>query len=129
MATPTVPTNAGAEPEIFHAATADVIALLSALLEHGGWVTSGQLGLTLHRDTARRMLRELARAGWVEAREGEGETRYRIGPELPRIGLGYLALLQAEQEQLAGRFAAATIPHTWTHGSRGQAWKPSKEPS
>lgn len=123
MATPT--TNPAAEAEAFHTATADVIAILGVLLERGGWTSPGQLGLTVHRDTARRILRELARASWAEMRELEGETRFRIGPELPRIGLAYLSLLQAEQEQIASRYQAATVPHAWTHGAHGLSWKPA----
>src|SRR5690606_1416595 len=102
------------EPE--HAPTADVVTILTALLEHGGWARSSDLARVsgVHRDTARRILRQLASAAWVELREAEGETRYRIGSELPRLGLAFLALLQREQDDALSRFQAATIPHGWT---------------
>lgn len=114
-----------AEPE--HAPTADVVTILTALLEHGGWARSSDLARTsgVHRDTARRILRQLAQVAWVELREAEGETRFRIGSELPRIGLAFLALLQREQAELQARFQAATIPHGWTPGAGGRmAWRP-----
>lgn len=117
-----------ASPEVEHAPTADVVTTMTALLEHGGWARSGDLARVsgVHRDTARRILRQLASAGWVEARELEGETRYRIGPELPRLGLAFLGLLQREQDDARTRFQAATVPHTWAPGAGGRmAWRPA----
>lgn len=115
--------------ETTHQPTADVVAIVGHLLEHGGWARSAEIGRVagVHRDTARRILRELGDAGWVEARPIDGETRYRIGPELPRLGLAFLALLQREQEETKRRWTAATVPHTWQPGGVGMAWRPEKE--
>lgn len=121
-ASPAVPA-----PEVEHAPTADVVTILTALLEHGGWARASELGRAsgVHRDTARRILRQLSLSRWVESQDLDGETRFRIGPELPRIGLAFVTLLQREQEDARARFEAATVPHTWRPGPGGQmAWAP-----
>lgn len=115
-------------PEIHHQATADLVSMMDVLLEHGGWMKTGTVAerAGLGRDTARRMLRELGAAGWVEGAELDGEERWRIGPVLPRLGLAYLDLLRQKQEQLRASYDAATIPHTWQAGPHGQAFRPVK---
>jgi predicted transcriptional regulator len=113
------------ETEVEHQPTADVVLTLTYLLEHGGWARSSELARVsgVHRDTARRILRQLTNAAWVEAREVEGETRYRVGPELPRIGLAFLELLQREQWEIRKRYDAATVQHDWVPGPGGRmAW-------
>jgi len=119
------------EPEIEHQPTADVILIVSYLLEHGGWARSSELARAsgVHRDTARRILGQLAQSAWAERREVEGETRYRVGPELPRIGLAFLELLTREQAEILGRYNQAVIPHSWTPGAGGRmAWRPTEDP-
>ena len=67
---PELPFSPPPAPEVEHAPTADVVTMLTALLEHGGWARSGDLARVtgVHRDTARRILRQLAVTAWVEIR-------------------------------------------------------------
>lgn len=111
-----------------HQATADVVTILTHLLEHGGWIRPADLAALcgVHRDTVGRILAQLALSGWAEQRDLDGRPRYRIGAELPRIGLAFLELLQREQQAVRARFDAATVPHDWAPGSGNRmTWQPA----
>ncbi len=74
-----------------HKATGDVMALLLILASRHGSMATRELAeaAEVHRDTTRRMLRELATAGWVRVvGQDEGEV-WSLGPELPRLGLDW----------------------------------------
>lgn len=90
----------------FHEAAWSMMSLLTALMEHGGMLSTAQVAqkADLGRDAARRMLRTMAATGWVRRLEIEGAEWWRIGPELPRIGLVY-------QEQLAAQARALYAQH------------------
>lgn len=115
---------------ILHPPTALVCALMRELGEHGGHLATAELAdaVGAHRDTVRRALQELASQGWVDqSKARDGSDRWRIGPELPRIGLAHLALLTAEQDALRDRFNAATVRHQWTTTPDGQPrWRPAQ---
>lgn len=84
-----------------HKGAADVMALLLVLARRHGALGTGELAQAaeVHRDTARRILRELAAAGWVRlVGQDEGEV-WSLGPELPRLGLDWQRrLVEAARE-------------------------------
>lgn len=95
-----------------HKATADVMALLLVLARHAGVLSTRELAESaqVHRDTARRILRELAGQGWVRVvGEGDGEA-WSLGPELPRLGLDYQRRLVAAAAALNADFARLMQP-------------------
>lgn len=81
---------------VTHKGTSHVCAILDTLLEHGGWMNTKAVAATAEvpRPTAKDILAELTTRHWVEHRESDGAQLWRIGPELPRIGLTYLDLQQ-----------------------------------
>lgn len=117
---------------ITHRATANVVALLTHLARHRGWLSAPALAdmphVTGNRDAARRVLNELAAHGWVEAADhGEG-TLYRLGPELPRVGLAWMQQLQAEITSLQAAAHRATATHRWCLDATGKRqWIPVED--
>ena len=95
-----------------HEATANVCELLVALVCHGGWLSTTEISekTGIHRDVLRRMLRELAERAWVCASTFDGKELWTIGPELPRIGIQYQALLVARSQQLRNDFDRLNTP-------------------
>lgn len=97
-----------------HKATANVVLLLQCLLEHPGWMTLADLAdaTSIHRTTLEAMLGELVDVAWVEA---ERNTRFRLGPGLPRLGLTFQEQLLNQMAGVRARWdALATHPAT-TH--------------
>ena len=95
-----------------HLATSDVIAIVNALLNHNGWASTRQVQVLsgVHRDTARRVLGELARHGWVaHASDGDAD-RWSLGPELIAIANAWTRALVAEQQRLRALFDLAQLP-------------------
>lgn len=104
---------------VHHEAAAAVCDLLAALIEHGGWLSTAELSerTGVGRDTARRVLRELSSRGWVRPETHAGAEVWTIGPELPRIGHAYAALLaarlaalRAELDRVVAPFGGITPP-------------------
>jgi len=95
-----------------HKATLAVVKLITHLRIHGGWLTTSLLAAKcqLARETVRRVAEELQAHGWVEGRNIEGTTWWRLGPELPRIGIDYQRRLAAEANDLQQRFTTALSP-------------------
>lgn len=85
-----------------HKATGDVMALLLVLAHHAGALPTRELAerAEVHRDTARRILRELATQGWVRVVGQDDAEVWSIGPELPRLGLDYQRRLVAAARAL-----------------------------
>lgn len=85
-----------------HAATGNVVQLLSALAERDGWSTTTEIADTcdIHRDTARKALAELATWGWVSHDDSIGQDRWRFGTALPEMAVAYQARLVARAREL-----------------------------
>lgn len=95
-----------------HRATADVMVILTTLAAAGGVLSTSRLArlANVHRDSTRRILRELETAGWVRRIDDEQGENWTIGPELPRLGLHYQQRLVEAQRQLAADFQRASAP-------------------
>lgn len=91
-----------------HKSTAQVMAVLNTLLEHGGWLSQRALSQAagVPRATLAPMLEELAAGGWVECEPFEDSLQYAIGPGLPRIGIAWLRLQARHVERLQARVNA-----------------------
>lgn len=91
------------------------MALLLVLAEQGGALSTADAGqrADVQRDTARRILRQLADAGWVRPVAGAGEgDRWVLGPELPRLGLDYQRRLVEAARELKADWDRCTAPIT-----------------
>lgn len=77
--------------------TWNAMNVLLVLLEHGGFLSTAEIGLRAEvgRDACRRILRTFAAREWVRKVPDEREA-WMLGPELPRIGHLFA-------EQLAGK--------------------------
>lgn len=80
---------------VHHEGTRQVMTILLALLAHCGWLSTSEIAATceMHKDTVRKMLRELATDGWVRLTTADGIDLWQLGPELPRIGIQFHEVL------------------------------------
>lgn len=90
-----------------HVAAGNVVQLLSALAERDGWSTTTELGdaCDIHRDTARKILAELATWAWVLHDDSAGQDRWRLGTALPELAVAYQARLVLRARALAAEAA------------------------
>lgn len=96
----------------FHQSTWQIMSLLGCLLEHGGWMSSSELGKAtgLDRNAIRRMARTLEAGDWLRREQVDGSDLWTIGPELPRIGLQYAALLNRRMTVIRADFDRLSEP-------------------
>lgn len=101
-----------------HQTAGDVVTVLLVLALHGGVLTTAAVSkrTEIHRDTARRILRELASHGWVEQLERDEVEYWALGPELPRLGLDYQARKVAAAQALSSTFQRLVEPLLPTAG-------------
>lgn len=97
---------------MIHKSTAQVCELLNMLEQADDWVPTRALAerAEVPRSTASQALEELAGRGWVEERRTDAGRLWRLGPELPRIGLAYQSRLVAEAAELKRRFEHSLSP-------------------
>lgn len=94
-----------------HEAAGLVIAVMEQLAR-GELLSTAELGTRVgaSRDTARRILRTLAGKDWARAELADGREVWSIGPELPRLGHAYTALLVRRAAALRADYDRATAP-------------------
>lgn len=92
--------------------TWDFMAMLTILATATSWLTTSDLAdrAGCGRDSARRILKTAALQGWVRREPVDGSDRWMLGPELPRIGFQYQALLNRQAAILRADFETLTRP-------------------
>ncbi len=87
---------------VVHQATANVVGIMDALFEHGGWMTTTEVAdrADVHRDTARKVLAELRLYDWVTHTEVDSQSRWRMGRALPEMGVAYHQRIVAQMAAL-----------------------------
>ncbi len=102
----------GIEAADFSDAAWTAMLLLTELVACSSWLSTSDLAerCGIGRDTARRMLRTFERRAWVRREVADSKDLWTIGPELPRIGLQFHALLERRAAALRADFTASLQP-------------------
>lgn len=124
MTAPGQPADAGQH----HGATACTLAILTILSAHAGWLSLVDITTRVaerldtaapSRDTIRRQLVEMTAWGWLEQGEAattaqsQGASRWRLGGELPRLGLAWMRVLHSEMQRMSAQVNWASAAHEW----------------